>query len=278
MTAIRLLKERPWGIVGAVILLVVILLAILAPLITPYFYNEISIDNRLVPPGHGFLMGTDNLGRDIFSRLVYGTRPYVAVALMAVGTATLLGFLLGILSACARGKTDAFLRRAVFVPAILLAVVFLLLITVRTSSLPLLMINVNYDARLFIIFSGLLLSSVFLPSVYVITREAISPAFGRRIMPLLPLTLVNVGLAIGVAVLFIALLSFYGLGVPPPTPEWGNMIGGAGRRYLITAPWTVLWPSLAIIITGLGSLLFAVALREIWVVRPPRPFDASEQK
>ncbi|MDZ4245549.1 MAG: hypothetical protein U1D67_00345, partial [Dehalococcoidia bacterium] len=272
MEAIRLLKKRPWGIPGAVILLAVILLAALSPVIAPYFFNQMNMTQLLEPPGGDFILGTDNLGRDIFSRFVYGSRPYLGTGLIAVGIASLLGILPGITFARAGRKAQNILKVALIALSIiggltvLLAATMVVLRFIPFLSIGRLMTSIHGfgNTGLFMVITGLLLSFIFLPSVYFSMRSASIDGLKQGFISLLSAIPVHLGVATGLAVVVIAPMSYYGFGIPPPLPEWGNMLSGAGPRYMLTAPWTVVAPNIAIAITLLGLVLFGLATREIW--------------
>lgn len=312
MEAIRLLKRRPWGIAGAVIILLVIMMAALAPLVAPYGYNEMSLAARLLPPGGAHLLGTDNLGRDLFSRLLYGARPYVRIGLIATAIALVLGAILGVVSARLRGGADSLMRRAAVVPALLVAVFallfgaanmpyiwwrflpapfpfFVLFPFPAVSSRLLLQVSSVIPPQSVPLILTILLSLVFLPSIYASVRRAslpvesvrdIMPANGsggvvRRLLALLPLLLVDVGVAVGIAVLAMTPLDYMGFGFPPPTPTWGNMMSGAGHQYMLQAPWMVVPPGIGIWLAGIGAVLFGLALREVWVPRITGPSSTA---
>jgi len=294
METARLLKRRPWGIAGAVLLLAVIAIAALAPLITPYQYNQLDISSRLEPPGAGHILGTDGLGRDVFSRLLYGAHPYVQTGLVATGMATVLGLLLGFLSTGIGGRSDSIIRRAVLVPALLAGVAILVTLVewaipssfVSFFSFLMTLASVVGPPVSFTVVVPALLSLILLPSVYDLARNAylsagmvrrlpdVQPvqqdytfslrALGHSLRPLAPLTVVNLGVAVGMAVLVVAPLSYYGFGVPPPFPCWGNMLSSIGLREIDASPWIVVSPSVAIGLTTLGAILFGLALREVW--------------
>jgi len=286
--ALQLLKRRPWGIAGAVILLAVILLAILSPIIAPYHYNNIDLDHRMESPGGDYIMGTDNFGRDVFSRFLYGARPYLETGLIAIGTATVLGLLLGFISTIVSTKAASILRIAIIIPLFLVALVVLVIILfflARVSGFSSLMSVMPFiNPELTTVIIGLLLSFIFLPSVYAASQAAFKAgnisggeagafnlrALGRGFIPLLLLTLVNLGIAVGVSVLIIAPMTYYGFGIPPPIPEWGGMFSGTGLTYIPQAPWMFLFPAIAIGVTILGFILFGIALGEIWFPRFPR--------
>jgi len=293
---VRLLKRRPWGIAGAIILLAVVLLAILSPIIAPYHYNNIDLSHRLEPPGGDYIMGTDNFGRDVFSRFLYGARPYLETGLIAIGTTIVLGLLLGFVSASTGGKVASILRKAIVIPAFLVALVVLaiiMLLLARVSGFSSLMSVMSslVHPQLTTVIIGLLLSFIFLPSVYTAAQTAFKAgntpggeeskisyrALGHGLVLLLPLILVNLGIAVGAAVLIIAPMTYYGFGIPPPLPEWGGMLSGTARTYIIQAPWIVTTPVIAIVVTVLGSILFGLALREIWFPRLPAVPAVSQQ-
>jgi len=278
MEVLRLLKRRPWGIAGAVILLILVLIAVLAPVIAPYYYNEISIANRMQPPGSDYFLGADNLGRDIFSRLLFGARPYVEAGLVATGTAVVIGVLLGFMSRFFGRKTDSVLRITLFslsVVAGLIVLASLISILLRFLPFPINFTNIfmsiqhTLDTTLlteyFAVFTGLILSLIFLPVIYSLARKNLASRDSEKsLVTLLSYVLVYLGIAVGAAVILITPAGFLGFGVPPPLPEWGNMLSGSGRQYMLEAPWTVQVPAVSIGIAVLGLVLFGLALWEIW--------------
>lgn len=280
MEAVRLLKKRPWGIAGAVILLVMVVVAALAPVLAPYASNQIDLRNALQPPGGEHLLGSDNLGRDVFSQLLYGVQPYVAASLIATALAVVIGLLLGIISAKAGGRTDKVLRWvAVLLPVLpSLALLFLIL----HFLLNYVAVFLPFPIRMGLVIRAvaetdrwtlcgcitLLISLVFLPAMYRTVRAAFTPAApGPGLKPLVPLSLVTFGAAIGLAVVFVAWAGYQGIGLPPGIPEWGRALSGEGRQYLETAPWIARYQFIAIAVAVAGSVLFMQATRELWFPR-----------
>ncbi len=280
---------------GAVVLFAVVVIAALSPVLAPYPPNQIDISHRLQPPGSGHALGTDNLGRDVFSRLLYGARPYVQAGLVTTGIATVVGLLLGFASAGIGGRTDSILRRAVLAVALVAGLLCLSGI-LPFGFLPSLAALVGPPGFVTVVIP-VLLSFVFLPRVYDLARQACASAgiarrtpdaqprqnrtfsfrdLARSVGPLAPLTVVNLGMAVGIALLAIASPSYLGLGVPPPTPDWGNMLSSFGPRDLDEAPWILASPGVAMALTTLGAILFGVALREIWVPRFSALFGRGE--
>jgi peptide/nickel transport system permease protein len=290
MEVIGLLKRRPWGIAGAVILLAVVLVAALTPVAAPHFYNEMSMSSRLQPPGGGYILGTDNLGRDIFSRLLYGSRPYVEAGLIAAGTALVLGLVLGLIFRKAGNKAEKTLRIVLFTLSAIAGIVVLantVIFLLRFLPLRMHLINIMISAARaidmelimgqFAVFTGLLLSLIFLPAAYFVARRAFAAESpGKGLVSLLAPVPVYLGIAIGAALLVVAPMSYYGFGVPPPTPEWGSMLSSTGRQYLLQAPWMWQAPVIAAAVTVLGLVLFAPATWELWLPRFSERQAASE--
>lgn len=298
--AISLLKRRPWGIVGALVLLAVIAVAILAPFITPYEPNEIDLRYQLQPPGGDHILGTDNLGHDVFTMLLYGSRPYVIAGLTATGMAIFLGLLLGLVSAIIGGRTDKILRWVVLVFPMLVGLALLLppvyYLVYLYSIRPIIILELIRPSGFTAVYIPLFISLVFIPSVYSVVRNAYISAssryrttgspentsnfasFGRGLVPLIPLTLVTFGLAIGMAVFIISWAGYYGLGVLPGTPEWGRTLSSIGLIYMQLAPWITRYTAIAIVATLVGTILFGQALHEIWFPRIASPLPAGSDQ
>ncbi|MFC1982062.1 ABC transporter permease [Chloroflexota bacterium] len=272
MEIVSLLKKRPWGIIGALLLLVIIVVAVFAPLLAPYDPNDIQIEHRLEPPGSSFLFGTDNLGRDVLSRILWGSQIYLRLGLIAIGAAAVLGLILGFLSGYLGGKTDYILQRALIIPVFFLGAIALLFLIVGTSARFLPFVSAGVVSQFATTIVLVLLAAVFLPSSYNVARketEAIRHSqpplhhLPHMLASLTVVALVNLGIAIGIAVLVTTPLSYSGF-APPPVPYWGGMLV-TGRQYMITAPWIVLFPSAAIVLSSLGLILFGHAVRDIWI-------------
>jgi len=285
MEAARLLKRRPWGMAGVLVLLIMVLVAIFAPLLAPYQPNEIQIQHRLEAPSSAFLFGTDNLGRDILSRVLWGGQIYLRMGLMAVGAAAILGLLLGFLSAYLGRRTDFILQKALLILFFLGAIVLLFPVFLP-GAIILLLITIGAAAGLW--FTGFaifgpqlsttlipwLLVALFLPSSYNVVRKGVEALrhsrtplrhLLRMLASLAVVVAINMGIAFGVAVLATVPLSYLGFGVAPPEPCWGGMLSTSGRQYMLLAPWVVILPSTAIALSLLGLILFRHAVRDIWV-------------
>jgi peptide/nickel transport system permease protein len=261
------LRRSPGAMVGAGILLVVIGAAVFAPAIAPHDPVAMRADSRLTPPGVQAVFGTDVLGRDILSRIIYGGRISLRLGLISVGIASVAGTALGLTSGYYGGLVDLAIMRGVDVllafPSILLALIivyvlgpgtFNLMVAVGVSAMP------GY-AR---VIRGSTLSTREL--TFVEAARAIGASHRaillRHIMPnVLSPIMVLATLGMASAILSAAGLSFLGFGASPPTPEWGVMIN-EGRPYLVQAWWMSTFPGLAMMVTVLGFNLFGDGLRD----------------
>ncbi|HTW27810.1 MAG TPA: ABC transporter permease, partial [Acetobacteraceae bacterium] len=249
-------KRHKLGVVGAAILLVVIVCAVFAPWLAPYspdfqFPNGIGDDGGPLPPGGRFLLGTDLLGRDLLSRLIWGARTSLIIGIVANGTAVLVGTALGVVAGYLRGPVGGAIMRftdlMMAFPALLLAIALAAVFepSLWIVALVIAMVNWVQIARV-----------IYTETTTLAEREFVTAARGlgaggfrilwRHILPhLLPTILVWSTLGIATTVLLEATLSFLGIGVRPPTPSWGNIIF-ENQTYFTTAPWLVFFPAGAI--------------------------------
>ncbi len=263
----RRIGRTPTALIGAAIILVIVLAAVFAPLLAPSDPLATDLAQQALPPGAHHLLGTDKLGRDIFSRILYGARTSITIGFVAVGIAITLGTAIGLVAGYFRGPVDTVAMGAMDVmlafPSIILAIA---ITTVLGSSITNLMIAVGvvYIPQ----YARLARSSVLVASQleYVEASRAIGAKtlaiLGRHILPniLAPL-LVQATLGIATAELEAAGLSYLGLGARPPAPEWGAMLNDS-RDYWISAPWALLAPGLAITLLVIGFNLLGDGLRD----------------
>lgn len=266
---LRRLVMNPAGLVGFVLLSIVILLAIAAPLVTstdPFTMNRID---SLQGPTRAHPLGTDELGRDLFSRIVYGARVSLRVAASSVVLATLLGTPIGIVAGYFEGWLDNLLMRMMDVifafPALLLALAITAFLgpSLRNVTLSLGIVYAPGFAR---IVRGPILSA---KRQEYVEASRVSGAGDLRILTrhLLPNILspiiVTATLTFSFALLAETALSFLGLGAQPPEPSWGAMLSG-GRRFMETVPTLAIFPGIAIMITVLSTNLLGDALRDVF--------------
>src|SRR5436190_15910162 len=247
---LRFAREKPLGTIGGVIILGLLVMAVFADRIAPYAYDE-SIA-RMKPPSARFWMGTDNLGRDIWSRVVYGARISVTVGFATVALATLIATAIGISSAYVGGAYDIVVQRVVdaWMSFPGLVIVLSLMAALGPGLLNLILaLSVLGAAGASRVIRGSTLSLMQNP--YIEAARAIGAGHARVILCyVLPnvmatiLILATIGL--GTVILAEAGLSFLGFGIPPPYPSWGGMLSGSGRTFMYYAPWMALFPGVAI--------------------------------
>jgi len=257
-----------WLYFSGVVVLVIIVLAILAPLLAPH--NPLKINHREVLKSHTseYALGTDEFGRDILSRLLHGARPSLTVAGLATVVAFLLGATTGVVAGFFGGWIEQVIMRLVDTllcfPPILLAMVIVGFMGGGVTNL-IIVIGILYSTS----FARIAYSSTLQVKEmeYMIAARAIGASAPRLIAyyvfpNLLTILIVQASLTVAAAILLESGLSFLGLGVVPPTPSWGLMIGAA-RGYMYQAPTYVLWPSLTIAVTVLAVNTFGDALRDV---------------
>ena len=271
---------NPLAFAGFVIIAIILLLALFAPYIAPYDPDAIDVKAILISPSSAHLMGTDGLGRDVFSRMLFGARISLLVGIVAVGIATLIGVILGAISGYYRGWVDIVIMRLVDV-MLSIPTFFLILAVIAflTPSIWNIMIVIGLTSWMGV---TRLVRAEFLSlrgREFVMAAQTLGAKDGRLIFThLLPnsLTPVIVSSVLGVAsaVLVESGLSFLGLGVQAPQASWGNILTD-GKEYIQFAWWLSLFPGLAILITVLGYNLLGEGLRD---ALDPRTSGNSSKK
>ena len=266
---IRLVKEKPLGVVGGVIVLLLLLVAVLASVLAPYGMNEMTLAARLDGPSFTHWLGTDNLGRDLLSRIIYGARISVYVGLLSTALGTVMATVIGLVSGFVGGKIDLFIQR--IIDALLCFPPMIIVLTVIAIIGPglwqvIFLIGLTFGYR----WARIVRSAVIgiKENVYVEATRAIGvPTRRTLIQHILPnimaVVIVIFTVNMGQAILLEAMLSFLGFGIPPPQPSWGGMLSGAGRQYMLQAPWMALWPGLVLAIVVYGINMLGDAVRDI---------------
>lgn len=261
------LRARPIPLTGALIVLALIVVAILAPLLAPFDPIEQDLYQRLQPPTWDHPMGTDDFGRDILSRVVYGSRISLRIGLICISIALTAGTALGLVAGYRGGWVDTLIMRFVDImlafPSILLAIAIVAVIGPGID-------NVMIAVSIVLVpqFARIVRAQVLTlrELAYVEAARALGSSDLRivllSILPncVAPL-IVQTSLSLATAILDAAGLSFLGLGAQPPTPEWGAMLN-SGRQLLLKAPWVMTFPGLAIFLVALGLNLFGDGLRD----------------
>ncbi|MEK8090079.1 ABC transporter permease [Thermithiobacillus plumbiphilus] len=267
MKSLQWLRRYPTASLGGLFVVLTALAAITAPWIAPFDPNAIDVRAILQPPSSSHVMGTDRLGRDVLSRMIYGARISLSVGFVAVGLATLIGIILGALAGFYRGRTDSLMMRLVDV---MLAIPTFFLILAVIAFLEPSMLNIMIVIGL-TSWMGVarLVRAEFLSlheREFVLAARALGAGDLRLMLRhFLPNSLdpviVTVILSIAGAILVESGLSFLGLGVQPPTASWGNILS-EGKEYIHFAWWLSLYPGLAILITVLSYNLLGEGLQE----------------
>ena len=255
------------AVAGIVVLAVLVFVGVFGPQIAPYEINEINIPDRLQGPSGDHWFGTDELGRDVFTRVLVAARVSLQVGFIAVGFAMLVGVPIGLLAGYYRKWVDSVLMRAMDVlfsfPAILLAIAILAVLGPGIGN-AMIAIGLVYTP----IFARITRGSVLVVSEEVFVRAARSLGardsriIFRHILPnVMAPIIVQTTLSLAFAILSEAALSFLGLGVQPPNPAWGRMLS-EGRNFLQQAPWMGIFPGIAILVTVMAFNFLGDGLRD----------------
>ena len=266
---IRLLREKPLGAIGLILVLALFFTGIFANFLAPEGYNIIHLEHRLAPPSTGYPLGNDELGRDILSRIIWGARLSMIVGVVATALHTVISTVLGMLCGYLGGKFDIIVQR--FVDAWIcfpqLVILITLMAVVGPGLLQILLVLGVSSGLSAVRFKRSLVFAIK-ENMYVHASQAIGAGTGRilwyHLLPnIMPMIIVLFTIAMGGVILAEASLSFLGLGVPPPQPSWGGMISGAGRMYMLEAPWMAFWPGVALTLAVFGINMLGDALRDL---------------
>ncbi len=265
----RFARRKPLGAISAVVLILLILTAIFAPVIATHDPILQSGPERLQAPSSDHWMGTDNLGRDVFSRVVFGARISLEVGFFAIGLGTAFGLVIGVMSGYLGGKLDLVVQRFVDV---LMGFPFIVLAMILVVALGASLWNVAIALSVAIVPRVIRLSRsstlMVKEEMYVMAAQTIGVSLPRMVfVHILPNTLgpvfVLVTGALGGVIVAEAGLAFLGLGIPPPAPSWGGMLNVGARGYMEAAPWMVIFPGLALSTVVFTFSLLGDALRDV---------------
>jgi peptide/nickel transport system permease protein len=266
---IRLVKQQPMGTAGGIIVLIMLLVAIFADFLAPFDYQEIHIADRLEPPGAEYFLGTDGMGRDLFSRIIFGARISLYVGLGASAINVIFAAIIGVPSGYIGGKFDLVVQR--FVDAMLSFPGLILLITVMSL--------VGVGLVQVIVVMGVLggigwirvmraavigiRENVFFEAARA-TGATIPHMLRQHVLPnIMPVMIICFSVSVAGNILAEASLSFLGVGIPPPYPSWGGMLSWEGRQYMYEATWLAIWPGVALSIAVYGVSMFGDAIRDL---------------
>ena len=257
------------GAFGAVIAFILIVVAIFAPFIAtddPYAFN---VENKFASPGEGGILGGDKLGRDVFSRLVYGSRISLYVGLVSAFAGGSIGMIIGVASVYFGGKTDLIVQRFIdgmmSIPPLILAIAIMAALGVSLENVIIALTIAFIPSAARVIRAQAL---VVKEMDYVFAARAVGAGHWRIILRhmvpnCMALYIVMVTLYLGAAIIAEASLSFLGIGAPPNVPTWGGMLSGAALNYVKVAPWLGVFPGLALFLVVFAWNLLGDSLRDV---------------
>jgi peptide/nickel transport system permease protein len=269
------IRLKPVGSVGAFFFFAMVLIAILAPWIAPYDPTDVDILARLQGPSFTHWLGTDDLGRDVISRLIWGARITAVVSIASTVAGTTVGALIGIISGYVGGKTDMIIQRLMDIimafPALVLCLAIMaalgpsvinVVIAISIPSIP----RANRVSRSIAVSVK---QFQFVEAVKAVGANPVRVILMHVLPNCLASYLIVATSMLGAAILTEASLSFLGFGIPPPEPSWGRALNEA-QNYLYKDPWLAVWPGMAITLVVFGVNIFGDALRDVWDPRLKR--------
>ena len=265
----RLVREKRLGVVGGVIVLILVFTGIFADVLAPYGMNEVNILNKMAAPSTEYLLGADQLGRDILTRLIYGARVSMFVGFTATAIAVLVAAIIGVPSGYFGGKYDIIVQRFVDAwisfPSLLLLLTLLSMVGQGMSQIISVLgilggIGASRMVRSGVI--GIRENDYFLAAKAIGSSDAGTVI--RHIMPnIMPIMVIIFSVSVGGVILSEASLSFLGFGLPPEVPSWGGMLSGEARLYMEIKPSLALLPGLALATVVYGTNMFGDAMRDL---------------
>ena len=264
-----LIRKQPLGLAGLLVVCIMVVCAIFAEYISPYDPELASFEHMLIPPNGDFLLGTDQFGRDMLTRLIFGAQTALFIGFTCAFVGSFAGLVLGVGSAYFGGKVDLIFQRIMDVfmafPLIILALAIVSIFGTSMSSV-ITAITIPFIPRCARVVRSSALAIREIP--YVDAARACGFSHFRIILRhmapnVMAPFLIILTAAVGQAILTEASLSYLGMGVQEPTPAWGLMLQGGAEEYAESAPWVAIWPGVAISLAVFGFNLFGDALRDV---------------
>jgi len=266
---IRLVKEKPMGTAGGVIVLLLLFTGIFADFLAPYGFNEIHLADGLAAPSAKYLLGADNLGRDLLSRIIYGARISMYVALGASALNVIVSAIVGLISGYLGGKFDIIVQRfvdaALSIPGLILLITVIALVGTGLLQVIFVLGVLGGIAWIRVVRSAVI---AIKENVYFEAAKAIGAPLShiliRHVLPnIMPVMIIIFTVSMAGNILAEASLSFLGFGIPPPAPSWGGMLSTVGRTYMYEATWLAIWPGVALTIVVYGISMWGDAIRDL---------------
>ena len=262
-------KRKPIGAASGLVVIAMLIMTIFAEQIAPYGYDETVRGARMKPPSAAHWLGTDNLSRDLWSRIIYGARVSITVGFATIALGTAAAAALGVSSGYFGGKYDLVVQRVVDA---WMSFPYLVIILSVMAVLGPGLLNVILSLSVIVAATG---SRVIRGATIAVAQNAYveaARAMGcgharivlRHILPNVTATIIILAtIGLGGIILAESALSFLGFGVPPPYPSWGSMLSGSGRTYMYRAPWMAVWPGVAISLAVFAFNMLGDALRDV---------------
>jgi peptide/nickel transport system permease protein len=262
-------RHKPLGAIGGAIVVAMLVMTVFAERIAPYGYDDTIRGARMRPPSAAHWLGTDNLSRDMWSRIVYGARVSVTVGFATVAIAMLAATAIGVSSAYFGGVWDLTLQRVVdaWLSFPYLVIILSVMAVLGPGRLNLILsVGIIAAATNSRVIRGATLA--VMQHQFIEAARAMGSSHPRiilrHVLPNVTATIIILAtIALGAVILAESALSFLGFGVPPPYPSWGSMLSGSGRTYMLRAPWMAIWPGMAISLAVFGFNMLGDALRDV---------------